>query len=94
MSSKKLITFKTSDGEEFKLNEDVAMRSEVIKNMVQDVDRLESEEEKKEKKKRKIEEINKFPTRSSWIFVGGDPYQGIIPMFLSCFQHFKLRLNV
>uniref|UniRef100_M1DK59 Uncharacterized protein n=1 Tax=Solanum tuberosum TaxID=4113 RepID=M1DK59_SOLTU len=46
---------------------------------------LESEEEKKEKKKRrrrrrrgKIEEINKFPTRSSWICVGGDPYQGMM----------------
>ena len=25
----------------------------------------------------KKEEINKFPTRSSWIFVGGDPYQGM-----------------
>ncbi|XP_049360445.1 SKP1-like protein 5 [Solanum verrucosum] len=33
----KLITFKTSDGEEFKLNEAVAVRLEVIKNMVQDV---------------------------------------------------------
>ncbi|XP_049382783.1 SKP1-like protein 1A [Solanum stenotomum] len=33
MSSEKLITFKTSDGEEFKLNESVAVRSEVIKNM-------------------------------------------------------------
>ncbi|WMV14915.1 hypothetical protein MTR67_008300 [Solanum verrucosum] len=38
MSSKKLITFKTSDGEEFKLNEAVAVRSEVIQNRVQDVD--------------------------------------------------------
>ncbi|XP_049382785.1 SKP1-like protein 1A [Solanum stenotomum] len=37
MSSEKLITFKTSDGEEFKLNEAVvAVRSEVIKNVVQD----------------------------------------------------------
>ncbi|XP_049375044.1 SKP1-like protein 4 [Solanum verrucosum] len=34
----KLITFKTSDGEEFKLNEAVAVRSEVIQNRVQDVD--------------------------------------------------------
>ncbi|WMV16105.1 hypothetical protein MTR67_009490 [Solanum verrucosum] len=33
MSSEKLITFKTSDGEEFKHTEVVAMRSEVIKNM-------------------------------------------------------------
>ncbi|WMV58007.1 hypothetical protein MTR67_051392 [Solanum verrucosum] len=33
MSSKKLITLKTSDGEEFKLDEVVAVRSEVIKNM-------------------------------------------------------------
>ncbi|XP_049382828.1 SKP1-like protein 1B [Solanum stenotomum] len=38
MSSEKLITFKTSDGEEFKLNVVVAVRSEVIKNIVQDVD--------------------------------------------------------
>ncbi|KAG5622667.1 hypothetical protein H5410_007885 [Solanum commersonii] len=38
MSSEKLIAFKTSDGEEFKLNEAVAVRSEVIKNMVQNVD--------------------------------------------------------
>ncbi|XP_049358386.1 SKP1-like protein 1 [Solanum verrucosum] len=38
MSSEKLITFKTSDGEEFKHTEVVAMRSEVIKNMVQNVD--------------------------------------------------------
>ncbi|XP_049385377.1 SKP1-like protein 1B [Solanum stenotomum] len=38
MSSEKFITFKTSDGEEFKLNEAVAVRSEVIKNMVQDAD--------------------------------------------------------
>ncbi|XP_015170223.1 SKP1-like protein 1B [Solanum tuberosum] len=38
MSSEKHTTFKTSDGEEFKLNEAVAVRSEVIKNMVQDVD--------------------------------------------------------
>ncbi|KAK4711269.1 hypothetical protein R3W88_005782 [Solanum pinnatisectum] len=37
MSSKKLITLKTSDGEEFKLDEAVAVRSEVIKNIVQDV---------------------------------------------------------
>ncbi|KAG5621351.1 hypothetical protein H5410_006569 [Solanum commersonii] len=37
MSSEKLITFKTSDGDEFKLNEAIAVRSEVIKNMVQDV---------------------------------------------------------
>ncbi|KAK4710335.1 hypothetical protein R3W88_004848 [Solanum pinnatisectum] len=38
MSSEKLITFKTSDGEEFKLNEAVVVRLEVIKNTVQDVD--------------------------------------------------------
>ncbi|KAH0773777.1 hypothetical protein KY290_010914 [Solanum tuberosum] len=38
MSSKKLITFKTSNGEEFKLTEAVAVRSEVIKNMVQYMD--------------------------------------------------------
>ncbi|XP_015164118.1 SKP1-like protein 1B [Solanum tuberosum] len=38
MSLEKLITFKTSDGEEFKLTEVVALRSEVIKNMVQNVD--------------------------------------------------------
>ncbi|KAH0773446.1 hypothetical protein KY290_010583 [Solanum tuberosum] len=38
MSSKKLITLKTSNGEEFKLDEVVAVRSEVIKNIVQDVD--------------------------------------------------------
>ncbi|KAH0711566.1 hypothetical protein KY285_008982 [Solanum tuberosum] len=33
--------------------------------------------EGEEKKGRRGEEINKFPTRSSWIFIGGDPYQGI-----------------
>ncbi|XP_049382831.1 SKP1-like protein 1B [Solanum stenotomum] len=33
MSSEKFITFKTSDGKEFKLNERVAVRSEVIKNV-------------------------------------------------------------
>ncbi|KAK6797577.1 hypothetical protein RDI58_005279 [Solanum bulbocastanum] len=38
MSSEKLITFKTSAVEEFKLTKVVAMRSEVIKNMVQNVD--------------------------------------------------------
>uniref|UniRef100_M1DIY0 SKP1 n=1 Tax=Solanum tuberosum TaxID=4113 RepID=M1DIY0_SOLTU len=38
MSSKKLITLNTSDGEEFKLDEVVAVRSEVIKNIVQNVD--------------------------------------------------------
>ncbi|KAH0773774.1 hypothetical protein KY290_010911 [Solanum tuberosum] len=38
MSSKKLITLKTSDGEEFKLGKCVAVKSEVIKNLVQDVD--------------------------------------------------------
>ncbi|KAH0773458.1 hypothetical protein KY290_010595 [Solanum tuberosum] len=38
MSSKKLITLKTSDGEEFKLDEVVAVRSEVIKNIVQNMD--------------------------------------------------------
>ncbi|XP_049382988.1 SKP1-like protein 11 [Solanum stenotomum] len=38
MSSEKLIAFKTSNGEEFKLNEAVAVRSEIIKNMVQNVD--------------------------------------------------------
>ncbi|KAG5571032.1 hypothetical protein H5410_060798 [Solanum commersonii] len=35
MSSEKLITFKTSNGEEFKLTKAVAVRSKVIKNMVQ-----------------------------------------------------------
>uniref|UniRef100_A0A3Q7EC91 SKP1 component POZ domain-containing protein n=1 Tax=Solanum lycopersicum TaxID=4081 RepID=A0A3Q7EC91_SOLLC len=34
----KLITFKTSDGEDFKLEEVIVVRSEVIKNIVQDVD--------------------------------------------------------
>ncbi|KAK4711268.1 hypothetical protein R3W88_005781 [Solanum pinnatisectum] len=38
MSSKKLVTLKTSDGGEFKLDEVVAVRSEVIKNIVQEVD--------------------------------------------------------
>ncbi|XP_006361574.1 SKP1-like protein 1B [Solanum tuberosum] len=38
MSSKKLITLKTSDDEEFKLDEAIVLRSEVIKNIVQDVD--------------------------------------------------------
>uniref|UniRef100_A0A3Q7EW32 SKP1 component POZ domain-containing protein n=1 Tax=Solanum lycopersicum TaxID=4081 RepID=A0A3Q7EW32_SOLLC len=38
MSSEKLITLKTSDGEEFKLEEAISVRSEVIKNIVQDVD--------------------------------------------------------
>uniref|UniRef100_M1DRR5 SKP1-like protein n=1 Tax=Solanum tuberosum TaxID=4113 RepID=M1DRR5_SOLTU len=38
MSSEKLITLKTNDGEEFKLNESIVMRSQVIKNIVQDVD--------------------------------------------------------
>ncbi|KAH0709046.1 hypothetical protein KY284_010473 [Solanum tuberosum] len=38
MSIKKLITLKTSDGEEFKLDEVVAVKSKVIKNIVQDVD--------------------------------------------------------
>ncbi|KAG5622668.1 hypothetical protein H5410_007886 [Solanum commersonii] len=34
----KLITLKTSDGEEFKLDEAIDVRSEVIKNIVQDMD--------------------------------------------------------
>ncbi|XP_015163295.1 SKP1-like protein 1B [Solanum tuberosum] len=38
MSSEKLITLKTSDCEEFKLDEAIVVRSEVIKNIVQDVD--------------------------------------------------------
>ncbi|WMV16108.1 hypothetical protein MTR67_009493 [Solanum verrucosum] len=38
MSSENLITLKTSDGEEFKLDESIVMRSQVIKNIVQDVD--------------------------------------------------------
>ncbi|KAH0773459.1 hypothetical protein KY290_010596 [Solanum tuberosum] len=38
MSSEKLITLKTSDGEEFKLDEAIAIKSEVIKNIVQDGD--------------------------------------------------------
>ncbi|KAH0730588.1 hypothetical protein KY285_001491 [Solanum tuberosum] len=38
MSSEKSITLKTSDGEEFKLDETVAVRSEVFKNIVQDQD--------------------------------------------------------
>uniref|UniRef100_A0A3Q7HKC6 SKP1 component POZ domain-containing protein n=1 Tax=Solanum lycopersicum TaxID=4081 RepID=A0A3Q7HKC6_SOLLC len=41
MSLEKFITFKTSDGEEFKLNKDnkvVTVKSEVIKNMIQNVD--------------------------------------------------------
>ncbi|XP_049388354.1 SKP1-like protein 1A [Solanum stenotomum] len=38
MSSEKLITLKTSDGEEFQLYESIVMRSQVIKNIVQDVD--------------------------------------------------------
>ncbi|KAH0773451.1 hypothetical protein KY290_010588 [Solanum tuberosum] len=38
MSSEKLITLKTSNGEEFKLDEAIVVRSEVIKNIVQDVD--------------------------------------------------------
>ncbi|XP_049397242.1 SKP1-like protein 1B [Solanum stenotomum] len=38
MSSEKLMTLKTSDGEEFKLDEAIAMRSKVIKNIVQDMD--------------------------------------------------------
>ncbi|KAK4726772.1 hypothetical protein R3W88_031689 [Solanum pinnatisectum] len=38
MSSKKLITLKTSDDREFKLDEVVAARSKVIKNIVQDMD--------------------------------------------------------
>ncbi|KAH0773460.1 hypothetical protein KY290_010597 [Solanum tuberosum] len=33
MSSEKLITLKTSDGEEFKLDESIVMRSKVIKNI-------------------------------------------------------------
>ncbi|OIT20109.1 PREDICTED: SKP1-like protein 1A [Nicotiana attenuata] len=36
MSSKKLLVLKTSDGEEFELEEAVAVRSEAIKNMVED----------------------------------------------------------
>ncbi|KAG5628132.1 hypothetical protein H5410_013350 [Solanum commersonii] len=35
---KKFITLKTSDGEEFKLDETIVVRSEVIKNIVQDQD--------------------------------------------------------
>ncbi|KAK4711262.1 hypothetical protein R3W88_005775 [Solanum pinnatisectum] len=38
MSSEKLITLKTSDDEEFKLNKSVAVKSEVIKSLVQDID--------------------------------------------------------
>ncbi|KAH0773775.1 hypothetical protein KY290_010912 [Solanum tuberosum] len=38
MSSEKLKTLKTNDGEEFKLDESIVMRSQVIKNIVQDVD--------------------------------------------------------
>ncbi|XP_016485260.1 SKP1-like protein 1 [Nicotiana tabacum] len=36
MSSKKLLVLKTIDGEEFELDEAVAVRSEAIKNMVED----------------------------------------------------------
>ncbi|XP_049375479.1 SKP1-like protein 11 [Solanum verrucosum] len=38
LGTKKLITLKTSDDEEFKLDKSVAVKSEVIKNLVQDVD--------------------------------------------------------
>ncbi|XP_006347179.1 SKP1-like protein 1B [Solanum tuberosum] len=38
MSSEKLITLKTSDDEEFKLNKSVAVKSVVIKSFVQDID--------------------------------------------------------
>jgi len=38
---------------------------------------LESEEEKKEKKKRRRRRRRGKSRRSSWIFVGGDPYQGM-----------------
>ncbi|KAH0725774.1 hypothetical protein KY290_001605 [Solanum tuberosum] len=38
MSSEKFITLKTSDGDEFKFDETVAVRSEVIKDIVQDQD--------------------------------------------------------
>ncbi|KAK6775934.1 hypothetical protein RDI58_026935 [Solanum bulbocastanum] len=37
MSSEKLVTLKISDGEEFKLDEATVVRSEFIKNIVQDV---------------------------------------------------------
>lgn len=37
-SSEKLVTFMTCDGEEFKLNQFVVVRLEVIKNMVQNLD--------------------------------------------------------
>ncbi|KAJ8549631.1 hypothetical protein K7X08_033338 [Anisodus acutangulus] len=36
MSSTKLLTLKTSDGEEFEVDEAVAVRSQAIKNMVED----------------------------------------------------------
>ncbi|KAH0725775.1 hypothetical protein KY290_001606 [Solanum tuberosum] len=39
MYSKRLITLKTNDGEEFKLYEAVIIRSQVIKNIVEDVAR-------------------------------------------------------
>ncbi|XP_049347778.1 SKP1-like protein 1B [Solanum verrucosum] len=38
MSSEKFITLKTSDGEEFKFDETIAVMSEIIKNIVQDQD--------------------------------------------------------
>ncbi|XP_015164120.1 SKP1-like protein 1B [Solanum tuberosum] len=38
MSLGKLITLKTNDNEEFKLDKTVAIKSEIIKNIVQDVD--------------------------------------------------------
>ncbi|XP_060193427.1 SKP1-like protein 1B [Lycium barbarum] len=36
MSSTKLLTLETSDGEEFKLDEAIAVKSQAIKNMVED----------------------------------------------------------
>ncbi|WMV48526.1 hypothetical protein MTR67_041922 [Solanum verrucosum] len=39
---------------------------------------LEIEEEKKEKEKKK-KRRKRRSTRPLWIFVGGDPYQGIVP---------------
>ena len=38
---------------------------------------LREEEEKKEKKEGRKRKIKQVPSRSSWIFVGGDPYQGM-----------------
>ena len=38
MSSKNLITLKTSDDDKFKLDQSIVMRSQVIKNIVQYVD--------------------------------------------------------